>query len=328
VQISRTIRTQSLGEQAIESNVAQQNQSRFRLEQAGIGPFGLISRKETDALYFEAIRFNPRLALDFVARRGPMSQISVRAAALSATHLLVQKAALELDVAPDEFEALEPRVRYGRPILQVADSLINGSGLCRRLADARSTGQPEIVYLAEQILLNPDAWPLRDFLAPEHRHTCATSCYRCIQQYQNRRFHSLLDWRLGLAFIRAMLDERFSCGIDGRFDGYPELADWSVRAQALAANAAAMRPRSLRAEVAGPRSLPLITHVGADGRTTHQTVVVHPLWRLDAGATRQLSEGLQRIATHFVDTFELERRPLRALERAADRLPAPEFQNA
>jgi DNA-binding GntR family transcriptional regulator len=42
--------------------------------------------------------------------------IAARAAAISATHLVVQKAALELDVAPDEFEALEPRLRGGRAL--------------------------------------------------------------------------------------------------------------------------------------------------------------------------------------------------------------------
>jgi Bacterial Alpha-2-macroglobulin MG10 domain len=56
----------------------------------------------------------------------------------------VQKAALELDVAPDEFEALEPRLRHGRPLLQIADSLINGSGLCRRLCQADADGRPDI----------------------------------------------------------------------------------------------------------------------------------------------------------------------------------------
>jgi hypothetical protein len=77
-------------------------------------------------------RFNPRLNIDLVAKAGDRTHIAARAAAISATHLLVQKAALKLDVAPDEFEALEPRLRHGRPMLQIADTLINGSGLCRR----------------------------------------------------------------------------------------------------------------------------------------------------------------------------------------------------
>jgi len=57
-----------------------------------------------------------------------------------------------LDVAPDEFEALEPRVRAGRPVLQIADTLINGSGLCRRLTDPDSDGIPQIAHLMSSIL--------------------------------------------------------------------------------------------------------------------------------------------------------------------------------
>lgn len=100
----------------------------------GIGQFGLFARKATDAVFIEALNLNPRLNIDLVAKTGERRNIAARAAAISATHLLVQKAALELDVAPDEFEPLEPRLRAGRPMLQIADTLINGSGLCRRLS--------------------------------------------------------------------------------------------------------------------------------------------------------------------------------------------------
>lgn len=72
-----------------------------------------------------------------------MFQVSARAAAISATHLLVQKAALELDVAPDEFEALEPRLRGGRPVLQIADALINGSGSAGDLESPGQTADPK-----------------------------------------------------------------------------------------------------------------------------------------------------------------------------------------
>jgi hypothetical protein len=191
-------RTSPLSEQAIDSSVVgRPPTSRWTPTQQVAGQFGLFSRKETDAVYLEVTDFDPRLALDLVAKRGDMFQVSARAAAISATHLLVQKAALELDVDPDEFEALEPRLRRGRPVLQIADALINGSGLCRRLGEHRSDGRPEIIHLAEEIVGDRTSWPLCDFLEHDHQATCATSCYRCIQQFQNRRYHSLLDWRSG-----------------------------------------------------------------------------------------------------------------------------------
>jgi Lhr-like helicase len=316
-------RTTPLLEQAIDSLVVRRPPApRWTVAQADDGPFGLMSRKETDAIYLEVTRFNPQLALDLVAKRGDRFQISARAAAISATHLLVQKAALELDVDPDEFEALEPRLRGGRPVLQIADSLINGSGLCRRLGAHRSDSRPEIVHLAEQIIDERNSWPLCDFLEREHQTTCATSCYRCIQKFQNRRYHGLLDWRSGLAYLRAMLRPEFACGLDGEFDAYPELAGWRERAQALAEAVAAMRPSTLRAETAGARQLPCITEF-AEGRAVRRTVVVHPLWRLDANAPLRFLGSSVGPSTRFVDTFDLERRPLRALELAQERSPVP-----
>jgi Lhr-like helicase len=291
---------------------------------AVIGPFGLLSRKETDALYLEATDFDARLCIDLVAKRGIMFQISARAAAISATHLLVQKAAIELDVAPDEFEALEPRLRGARPVLQIADSLINGSGLCRRLGELRGDGRPEIIHLAEEIVSNRGEWPLKDLLANGHPEACATSCYACIQQFQNRRYHGLLDWRLGLAYMRAILLPSYNCGLDGDFDSYPELIGWRSRAVALAESVAAMRPGSLRVETAGPLDLPCVIEFGRGNVVLSETLVVHPLWRLNIGGRQRFIGRLSVPRVRFVDTFELERRPLKALELAQTRDPAPE----
>jgi hypothetical protein len=195
----------TLKDQAIDTSVEiSDRNTRFEHVADGVGLFGLFSPKETDALFIEGRVLNPRLNLDLVAKRGDRSHVAARAAAISATHMLVQRAALELDVAPDEFEALEPRVRGNRPVLQIADTLINGSGLCRRLTEPDSAGNPQIARLMSSILNDGHAWPLKDFLAPEHETTCSTSCYMCIQQYQNRRYHPLLDWRLGLTYLRAM----------------------------------------------------------------------------------------------------------------------------
>jgi len=51
----------------------------------------------------------------------------------------------------------------------------------------------------------------------------------CVQQYQNKRYHPLLDWRLGLAYLRSMIDPSFQCGLDGDFDSFPELKGGSER---------------------------------------------------------------------------------------------------
>jgi hypothetical protein len=111
----------------------------------------------------------------------------------------------------------------------------------------------------------------------------ATSCYRCIQKFQNRRYHGLLDWRAGLAYLRAILSSDFACRLDGEFDTHPELTDWREHAQALAEAVAAMRPSSLGGGSRGPHRLLCITEI-AQRHPVRRTVVVHPLWRLDTNA--------------------------------------------
>jgi len=276
--------------------------------------FGLIAKKETDALYLELLAFDERLTLDRVARKGEFSHLPTRSAAISATQILVQKAALDLDVASDEFEALEPRLREGKAMLQIADSLINGSGLCRRLGEDRSDGTPHIVHLIRETSSDKAIWPLVDFLRVDedgdHAARCQTSCYRCIQRYGNRSYHGLLDWRLGLAYLRALITPGYSAGLDAKDANFPETTGWHERAFALAKSVAGMRPDSLLAEIHGPSKLPALREKHGGGETF---LIVHPLWRVDGDFGKKLSGGT---STKFLDTFNLERRPLRAIEMA------------
>ncbi len=277
--------------------------------------FGLIAKKETDALYLELMDFDERLTLDRVARKGEFSHLPTRSAAISATQILVQKAALDLDVASDEFEALEPRLREGRPMLQMADSLINGSGLCRRLGDDRSDGTPHIVHLISEILSRTDVWPLVDFLLVDeegdHAARCQSSCYRCIQRYGNRSYHGLLDWRLGLAYLRALVTPGYSAGLDAKDQNLPETRGWHARGLALAHAVEGMRPDSFVAELNQASGLPSLREKQQGGNTY---LIINPLWRTDGEFGSALSVGAP---VRFIDTFNLERRPLRALELAA-----------
>ena len=305
------------GTQAIDTDVARNPGSggRWAIEPNSDASFGLIAKKETDALYLEMVAHDPRLTLAKVARRGINSHLPTRAAAISATQILVQRAAIELDVSSDEFEALEPRLRDGRPMLQIADALINGSGLSRRLGADTSEGRPQVVDLIRSVVDDTRRWPLVDLLATddegEHATRCQTSCYRCIQRYSNRAYHGLLDWRLGLSYLRAMVEPGHACGLDGDLSA-PELAGWIERAAALAATTARMRPGSLVAGVHAPSGLPCLVEAAAQGRA-RTILVIHPLWKRDGPEGEALSRGDDVL---FVNTFELERRPLRALEDA------------
>ncbi len=231
-----------------------------------------------------------------------------------------------MDVAPNEFEALEPRLRDGRPVLQIADSLINGSGLSRRLGQVGLDGIPEVVRLIGQITSNEAVWPLSAFLESAHDQHCHTACYRCIQQYGNRRVHNLLDWRLAIAYLRVALDHNYTCGLDGVFSTYPELKAWPTRSLQLAQATARLRAGTLSVQTGiGPLGLNAV--VEKRSGNTVRFVVVHPLWRTDSGALHRLLGDAMRPYDKPVTTFDLERRPLRALEIARSALPDPILNN-
>ena len=256
-------------------------------------------------------------------RIGPRSHAgtSLRAAALSATHMLVQRASLALDIAPEEFESLEPRLRDGKPCLQIADSLVNGAGFCRRLAGPGKSAEPLVVDLIRSMLDDPNDPMSGAFYDEDHREECARACYRCIQRYGNRGYHGLLDWRLGLSFLRAMVDPNYRAGLDGDFDKYPELKDGPLQAQVAAENIQRLNPEKSSIEEAGKLRLPVVFERGLDNSAA-AFVVVHPFWDLLKPGS-ELADVLSSIDNSFqvcfIDTFEAGRRLMNAVQVAKKR---------
>lgn len=270
----------------------------------------LASRKTTDSLYLAPTRTHDLLDISRVAGVG--EKVSVRAAALTASFLLVDRAALELDVDPSEFDILPPRLLQTdgarRPMLQIADTLVNGSGLSRRLAQPEQ--RPWAVDLLHSMVNDERAWPRREFVTPEHRASCDQACYECLQRYGNRSYHGLLDWRLGLAFVRAMINPDYAAGADGDFSA-PELLDW----RAMCDDALARVARgSADLEVLADGPLPALRLRRPGGGRV--IAVHHPLWRVE-GTISPLIERMHDLhpGVRLLDSFELSRRPLREISR-------------
>lgn len=281
----------------------------------------IMSRKRTDSLYVLMQAIPEGLAFDRVGSRGPHST-SVRAAAISATQLIVQRAALDMDIGPEEFEVLEPRLREGRPLLQIADFLVNGAGFSRRLASIEG-GRPVIARLIESLVEDPNDRLVRPFYQEGHPDICARSCYRCLQRYNNRGYHGLLDWRLGVGFLRGLLDPTWRAGLDGNWNVFPELVDWPRLASEGAEEARRLDPNNRQVERYGPLELPVL--IRKYGDSIEAFVIVHPFWSLEESSlgSGALAETIAAIAAdnvYFVDTFEIARRPVRAIQNARDRV--------
>jgi Lhr-like helicase len=280
----------------------------------------LISRKATDALYISMETIPSGLAYGRIGRHS--WQTSVRAASVSATQILVQRAALELDIAPEEFEGLEPRLRADKPVLQITDFLVNGAGFCRRLAEPDADGSPLVVRLIRSLVGDPRDELVSSFLRDEHRQICSQACYVCLQRYGNRGYHGLLDWRLGFGFLRGLLDPTYRSGLDGEWNAFPELLDWHRLANDLAGEIIHLRPGQMSKSTAGPLSLPVVSWNRAG--SLEQYIFVHPFWdlRLRAPESEPLRRTVAQLGTQnvfFVDTFEAARRPVQALDTARKR---------
>ncbi|MBY5351292.1 DEAD/DEAH box helicase [Rhizobium leguminosarum] len=304
-----------LSGQAISADVIAEDQGvRYRADE-GIISTWLASTKITNSLQISPVRLNPHLRLldmdvGLSANRREPTRTSVRAAAISATEILVQRAALDLDIAPEEFDSLAPNIMVTAtgerlPYLQISDALPNGSGFCRHLLGDSTI---PVSGLIKSILDEAEEWPRRAVSVEAHRKSCGSSCYRCLQRYNNRNFHGLLDWRLGLAYLRAIADPSYDAGFGGDY-GCFEVSDWAASVVDLADQTKTFIPGNTVAHTNGRADIPTFS---LDDSGTRWGVVIHPLW--DA---RKLFDRLGLDRSHVaIDSFELARRPLHVLQRA------------
>ena len=285
----------------------------------------LASPKTTDALFLAPVSVRRDLSLHRLPTRSEgevdhsaFRHQGVRAAALSAAYLLVYRAARDLDIDPEELEILEPRiVGSDIPTLQITDRLLNGAGFCRHLA-REEMGSPYILKMLHSMLYDGDSYPRIDLEAEEHSE-CDQACYRCLLRYGNQAYHGLLDWRLGMTYLRAMSDINFECGLDGDF-GASGLEAWRRDARDIATEAAERFGKTDIIELTGGLTA-FELEVSPRGERVC-VIVTHPLWNVDGtgGASGSLGEAIGRLRAEgrvvdCWDTFNLRRRMVQVRER-------------
>ncbi len=305
-------------DQIIDQDIAMKNQTRFEptgdpMEQ---NKYILSSRKVTDCILLKPKNPVKGLRLDDLGRAP--HQTCVRSAAISAMSLIVDRASLHLDIAPEELEIMEPQRRIekglGVPVLQIADALANGGGFSDHLCSMdSSSGKPLIEDLINSMLNEKEAWPLVDFLKEDHQTKCDQSCYSCLSRYGNRQYHGLLDWRLGLAYLRALVDSNYRCGLDGNWN-YPELRDWNnwvrVYLEQLKVSQAGLIFEDLS---------DLGTYkVQLEDLSEKIFVITHPLWDTRDGSLAtelgcvRAALSFETTKVKFVSSFDLARRSFRS----------------
>ncbi len=259
------------------------------VEQIAIG-----SSKTTDLLHVRPHSVPRGLALSPGDNAG-----GVKGAIYSAAFILRGVTAESIDIDPEELEICS--IRHARVYSQVvgeiifADRLPNGAGFIRWMYN-------HWLELLEQAL---SASPASNSFAgslilASHREQCDSACYDCLKTYRNMVYHGLLDWRLGLAYLRALKDPGYLAGLDGNFS-LPELLDWPALADGL---------RDSLTSFFGyrPATWGNLPGFEIDGKPV---IITHPLWdtRNPAGILADAVVECGDTSPLFIDTFNLLRRP-------------------
>jgi hypothetical protein len=282
---------------------------------ATMGPLLLIAPRVTELLAIRPSAVPKALDLTGVVRGTQGSRADIRAAAVSAAFILVNRAALEFDTDPDEFDVLEPRVFFQNgaeagPLLVVADRLVNGSGFCRRLADHNV-----LRTLIGSILDDETAYP-RKLLTVEHEKDCTAACYKCLLRYGNRAYHALLDWRLGLAFLEVLRSSHFTAGLTNPHAS-PSTERWDAYVETAVGDFTTRFPDAKETRYGDLTALSL-----AGGPSPTQWLIVHSFWARDLGALEggRLAVAIEQVIANgerveFVSAFDLMRRPVQVYRK-------------
>jgi DEAD/DEAH box helicase domain-containing protein len=302
----------------IQPNVAGQNEQ-----------IALASNKKTEIFRIAPATVSLELDLNMFSRETDMPHIKaqsngVRSGYYSAAFLLQRILADKLDVDPTEIEIADISMKTlddgtERRIAEIilTDELPNGSGFVRYLYNNFQN------IIAEAMIPTDPTNYLGKIHSLTHQQNCKDACYDCLKVYRNMNYHSLLDWKLGLAMLRVMSDSTYVCGTDGNFNDFIELNDWIAFATELRDSFAQSFGFTHLSEI---NRLPVIKF----GRNQKNVImIVHPFWDIrNIREANWLAETKAEIDEYtssrngtisIVDSFNLHRRPGWCYEKLINR---------
>lgn len=233
----------------------------------------------------------------------------VKGAVYSAAFLLQRAIAIALDVDPLEIEIAEiVKDPNGLPVITLTDELPNGSGFVR-------FGFSNLQALIKNRILGGAVEKSNayfEYIQGDVHQECLSSCYKCLKIYRNMSYHALLDWRLGMSWLRFLTEPLYKFGTDGNFD-FTELKDWPKTGKKVARDlSAAFGDGNVQTSPGGKL-------FGFLAKGT-PVIVIHPLWNPAeiqeewlaaemAGLEERLRSGGSKRKLQTVDTFNGLRRP-------------------
>lgn len=312
-------------------------------------PIYLAAPRVTDGLYLLPQKVNSNLAISYLGDDEEVPYLEqrnssrlnsnlsgkhywqgIRAAAISASEILISAATRHLDIELRSLQAVEPRLfrHQGKeklPMLQIVDEHVNGAGF----SDWLGHGDSPLILKVLSDILNDQA---EEWATEDHQSKYQEACYRCLKSYDNQNLHGLLDWRLGLAYLRSFTDPSWQCGLDGDFSWSP-LQQWPETALRLREDTLKLWSKDKpdnRKEYPIPNSSDKI-YAFRLGSRCPWVIIRHPLWRweLEEGPLAEFASQIRIDDPDYQtngnvlcwDTFNLSRRPGRTRQWMAQQQP-------
>lgn len=267
----------------------EKNGDEVKRKQIGMS-IALGSKKVTEMVKIELNTWPDTLNLSL----NTGNRSAIRAAFYSAAFLLQRALADRLDVDPDEIEITEKIVDEDRPpVIYLSDALANGAGIVSYLYQDNQDGKSHLEELINKIVsfntfdeakTPKDKCFMQSLLS--HRDNCLTACQECLLSYNNRGYHHVLDWRMGVGILRLMINKDYDFGFDEtKRDQYEELKDYEEIIKACATKLRFNKPNSYFED-----------HTKQEGvdDVIERRVIYHPLWN-----TEKVSEKICVLGGEF-----------------------------
>ena len=243
----------------------------------------------------------------------------VKSAIYSAAFILRSAFTQHQDVDNAELEVLGLRVYQAADGTFVtgfsyADKLPNGSGFSQKLSE--NLAEYVALCLDPEAKIGNEILPyIKDLLSVNNQQKCVAADYTNLLNYGNKRFHPILNWRLGISFLRILKGD--SNDIDKVLNANPEIPEFGFYygketwLKGVAKQLEEFKSEyRIEAELIEDFSLPFL-------QLNNQDVVIipnHPLWYItNLGENPLIRQIISELPSNtkviYVDSFNLTNRP-------------------
>jgi len=115
-----------------------------------------------------------------------------------------------LDIETNEFDIgyrISPETKSHE--VYVVERAVNGAGYCSYLNGKEDEKIATEVFISQLIRSGDDNNLYSSLLLNSNHKDCTSSCYDCLRDYYNQKYHNLLNWRLALDLAGLANDESF-----------------------------------------------------------------------------------------------------------------------